>query len=85
MVVILAALMSTLLSAQVSAECVHQYDVLDGPVEYVMGGNDFWEFGPAPEGTGMSQRKWGSYRLLSNLKARTEIVARTERCTACFT
>ena len=46
------------------------YPVLEGPMEYLMGGGDFWDFGASDEvAADLGRRPWGSKRLLSNLKA----------------
>ena len=53
-----------------------RYKVLDGPMEYLMGGNGFFDFAPSKIASYSdlkpfldSGRAWGSQRLLSNLKA----------------
>lgn len=53
-----------------------RYEVLDGPMEYLMGGNGFFDFAPSKIASYSdltpfleSGRAWGSQRLLSNLKA----------------
>lgn len=40
-----------------------KYDLLDGPFDYIMGGDGFWDFGPKAKGG------WGNQRLISNLRA----------------
>ena len=61
-----ARILEVLGNAKSSASCPPTlYSALDGPVEYLMGGDSFWDFGDPK----LSPRGWGSRRLLSNLKA----------------
>ena len=49
-------------------EAIGRYALLDGPVETVMGGRDFWDFG-RDSGGATGGRPWGKLRALSNLRA----------------